>query len=68
MTEDHMPGRVLDLAISGKDIAELLGIQPSPVIGQILNQLHKECVMSPAQNQIDFLKRRTKSIAANLLT
>ena len=68
MIQEQVPWRVQELAITGKDIAEQLGIQPSPVIGRILEQLHKECVLNPAQNNTELLKRRAKTIAANLLT
>jgi tRNA nucleotidyltransferase (CCA-adding enzyme) len=68
MMKEHVPWRVQDLAITGKDIAEMLDIPPSPVIGRILEQLHKECVQKPAQNNKDLLKRRTQSIAATMLT
>lgn len=63
MVNERVPWRVQELAISGKEIAELLHIQPSPVIGRILDQLHKECVLNTAQNNKDYLNRRAKTIA-----
>ncbi len=68
MIQERVPWCVQELAITGKDIAEQLGIQQSPVIGRILEQLHKECVLNPAQNNIELLKRRARRIAGKLLT
>ncbi len=68
MMKEHVPWRVQDIAVTGKDIAEILNIPPSPVIGRILEQLHKECVLNPAQNNKDLLKRRIKTISVNMLT
>jgi len=67
MIEERMPWRVSDLNITGGDIASLLGIEPSPVIGRILGALFKDCVLCPAQNEIGTLKRKALSYYHQLL-
>lgn len=67
MVNERVPWRVQELAITGKEIAEQLHIQPSPTIGRILEQLHKECVLNPAQNNKAYLNRRVKTIAQEML-
>ncbi len=68
MTEQHVPWRIQELQITGSDIAALLGIEPSPVIGQILQELHKHCITFPAQNTAEELARKTQTIYRNMLT
>jgi len=68
MISEHVPWRVQDLAVTGKDVAELLDIPPSPKIGLILKQLHKECVLSPGQNNKEWLKRRIIKLYAHNMT
>lgn len=68
---DHMnmtgvPWKVADLRITGSEIIDLLHMRPSPVIGKILDMLFWECVMSPAQNTPDHLKRRAKVLAKTI--
>ncbi len=68
MVKERMPWRVSDLNIKGGDIAALLNIKPSPVIGLILDALLKDCVLNPAQNEPQTLKRKALSYYHQLLT
>lgn len=68
MIEQHVPWRIQELQITGSDIASLLGIAPSPLIGQILCELHKHCVIFPAQNNVAALKRKAAEVYSNMLT
>ncbi len=67
MIDQHVPWRVKDLCITGDDIARNLHIKPSPVIGQILEALYKECVVSPGMNNTETLIRRSRLLAQSIL-
>lgn len=62
MTQQRVPWRLAELNITGTDVAALLGIPPSPAVGRILAALHQECVLSPAQNTPEALRRRAQSL------
>jgi putative nucleotidyltransferase with HDIG domain len=61
MIEEVMsdPVSVGMLKINGKDIMTILGINPGPKIGQILNALLEEVLDDPALNTEDYLNKRT---------
>ncbi len=63
MEEQKVPWSVLDLAISGDDIKNALKLSASPKIGQIIEFLFKECVMSPKMNNKNNLIKRAKEYA-----
>lgn len=44
-----------DLAVNGRDIMNILGLQPGPKIGKILNQLLEVVIERPGHNQKDKL-------------
>jgi poly(A) polymerase/tRNA nucleotidyltransferase (CCA-adding enzyme) len=44
-----------DLAVNGHDIMKVMGLQPGPKVGQILNQLLEAVVERPENNQKDRL-------------
>ena len=68
MTAQRVPWRVQELKITGIDISELLGIAPSPVIGELLRKLHQQCVMFPAQNNTEELRRKAVQLYDKMLT
>ncbi len=41
---------VKDLRISGRDIMEILGVEPGPVVGDVLHRLLEEVIKSPEKN------------------
>jgi tRNA nucleotidyltransferase (CCA-adding enzyme) len=44
-----------DLAVNGHDVMNVLGLQPSPKVGQILNQLLEDVIENPEHNQRQML-------------
>lgn len=67
MEAENVPWSVKQLKITGDDIMRLLNIGPSPVVGIILELLHKECVVHPQSNNFEALKRLALS-HGNMLT
>ncbi len=68
MEAQCVPWTVQELHITGSEITALLGIKPSPLIGQILRELHAQCVLFPAQNNIEELKRNAAFLFRKMLT
>ncbi len=56
------PFSITDLKISGNDIMKLLGIDPGPRIGQILETLFNEVVEEKKRNEKKYLLKRIKEI------
>ncbi len=48
---------IADLKISGKDIMELINIEPSPKIGEVLNSLFEKILNEPELNNKESLKK-----------
>lgn len=57
------PFTVADLKINGNDIMRVLGIEPSPEVGKILNELFEEVADDKTKNTKDYLLKRLKAIA-----
>ncbi|MBU4217018.1 CCA tRNA nucleotidyltransferase [Candidatus Parcubacteria bacterium] len=55
----HDPVSVKELKINGLDLMELLKIQPSPKIGQILDVLLSEVLEEPERNNLEYLQQRS---------
>jgi len=57
--ERKLPLRIRDLAISGRDIMKILGLKPGPLIGELLQSLHRDVLEDPSLNErkilMDFL-------------
>ncbi len=49
------PLSISDLAVNGSDIMDILGLQPGPKVGKILNQLLEVVIERPEHNQKDKL-------------
>ena len=56
------PVSLKELKINGNEIMELLGIQPGPRIGFILNALMNEILEDPKKNEKDYLENRAKEL------
>ncbi len=67
MIAEGVPWTVGDLNVTGRDISEWLSIPPSPVVGQILAALHKECVSSPSRNNPQALKKSALALGRPLM-
>lgn len=55
---------VRDLAISGRDLLDRVGLRPGPILGQILRELLEEVTDAPERNQREILLQRAREIAA----
>jgi len=49
------PFTISDLAVNGHDVIKIVGLQPGPRVGQILNQLLEVVIEKPEYNQKDRL-------------
>ncbi|HWA75989.1 MAG TPA: HD domain-containing protein [Polyangiaceae bacterium] len=56
---------VKDLAISGRDLSQELGLRPGPLFGEILRALLDEVVEEPALNERSRLLQRAAELAKN---
>lgn len=65
MIEQQVPWSVSELAVSGNDIKGALNLPSSPKIGEILDLLLNECILSPAMNDFGKLIARAKAYAKN---
>ncbi len=59
--ERERPLRMEDLAMNGHDIMNALGLGPGPLVGELLQSLHRRVLMDPALNKpkilMDFLMK-----------
>lgn len=67
MLAEGVPWTVADLSVTGHDISQWLGIPPSPMVGEILKALLKECVMNPGRNNREALKKSALVFAKQLM-
>ena len=51
LLQESPPLSVSELAVNGRDVMDVLGIQPGPRVGQILNQLLDLVIEKPEHNQ-----------------
>ena len=55
------PLRLQDLAVTGREVMNVLNLPPGPLIGRLLESLHQQVLEYPAQNDpkflMDFLKK-----------
>ena len=58
----HDPISVNKLQVSGKDVLDILGIQPGPKVGQILNILLDQVLDDPKKNQPSKLKEMIREL------
>lgn len=56
------PVSLKELKINGNEIMELVGIQPGPRIGFILNALMNEILEEPEKNKKEYLESRAKEL------
>lgn len=56
------PFKITDLKINGYEIMKILNINPSPLIGKILNLLFKEVIEKKIKNEKSALKKRVFEI------
>lgn len=59
---EQIPLQITDLAISGKDITQILGITPGPAVGQLLHTLLQRVLENPDLNNYDTLRTMIPSL------
>lgn len=57
----EQPFAVRDLKVNGLDVMEILGIEPGPKIGEVLNSIFKEVEEKPELNDREILLEKIKS-------
>lgn len=55
-----------NLAINGKDVLDVTGLQPGPIIGIILNKLFDDCFINPDHNNKEYLIGEALRLAENV--
>lgn len=53
--EGHPPLRIQDLTVTGRDVMEAFGLEPGPLVGELLERLHEYVLENPAANEPKFL-------------
>ena len=61
------PFSINDLVIDGNDIMKILGIKPGPIIGKMLDLLFKEVDEDLSRNNKEYLERRIRELAKDLV-
>ena len=58
----YEPMEVKDMAINGKDVMEVLGVPPGPVVGKVLNELFEEVLEDTSKNNREYLLGRINKL------
>ncbi|MGI5850289.1 MAG: CCA tRNA nucleotidyltransferase [Christensenellales bacterium] len=61
-----VPWSIKEIAITGNEIMDILKIEPSPIVGNIMSTLFYECVVHPEFNNPQTLKKRALAIGKSL--
>jgi putative nucleotidyltransferase with HDIG domain len=56
------PFSINDLKVNGKDVMDILGIEPGPKVGEVLNILFQEVLEDASKNNREYLLERIKQI------
>ena len=59
---EHEAVKVSMLQIKGDDVMKILGIEPGPKVGQVLNALLEEVLDDPQRNRREYLETRAKEL------
>ncbi|HSV94603.1 MAG TPA: HD domain-containing protein [Spirochaetia bacterium] len=57
------PMEINDMAVNGRDVMEVLKVQPGPVIGKVLKELFEEVLEDTSKNTKEYLLSRIKEVA-----
>jgi putative nucleotidyltransferase with HDIG domain len=60
------PMEINDMAVDGRDVMEVLGVSPGPIIGKVLKELFEEVLEDTSKNTKEYLLQRIKVIAKEL--
>ena len=66
LREQGMAWTVRDLDVDGRELMESLGLQPGPLVGQILARLLDQVVETPEVNRKDELLSRARTLLQEL--
>ena len=56
------PLEIRDLVVNGKDVMEILKIEPGPKIGQVMGKLFEEVIEDTNKNERNYLLSRIKEL------
>jgi len=56
------PMEINDMVVDGKDVMEVLGVKPGPVIGKVLKELFDEVLEDTNKNNREYLLSRIKEV------
>jgi poly(A) polymerase/tRNA nucleotidyltransferase (CCA-adding enzyme) len=57
----YEPMEINDMAVNGKDVMEVLGVTPGPIIGKVLKELFEEVIEDTSKNQREYLLEKIKA-------
>ncbi len=57
----YEPMEINDMAVNGKDVMEVLGVNPGPIIGKVLKDLFEEVIEDTSKNQREYLLEKIKA-------
>ena len=60
------PMEVRDMVVNGKDVMELLGVAPGPIIGKVLNSLFEEVIDDTSKNNREYLLAKIKELGSSI--
>lgn len=60
------PMEISDMAVNGRDVMEILNVQPGPVIGKILKELFEEVLDDTKKNNREFLLKRIQELGKSI--
>jgi len=56
------PMEINDMAVNGKDVMEILGVPPGPIVGKILKELFDEVLEDTDKNKREYLTERIRQL------
>lgn len=59
------PMEINDMVVDGRDVMEVLKVQPGPIIGKVLRELFDEVLEDTSKNNKEYLLSRIKEITKN---
>lgn len=57
------PMEINDMVVDGRDVMEVLGVPPGPIIGKVLKELFEEVLEDTSKNNKEYLLSRIKEIS-----
>ena len=58
----YEPMEINDMVVNGKDVMEILKVEPGPIIGKVLKELFEEVIEDTSKNQREYLLSRIKEV------